>query len=52
MKKSTELYTEEVIRETLIEHYFPLVDCKLKEEYRTIYKNGIKIFLNGKEKYF
>jgi hypothetical protein len=38
-----------VIINTLIEHYFPLIDCKLKEGYKVLYKDGIKILLNGKE---
>jgi hypothetical protein len=48
-KESINFYNEEVIINTLIEHYFPLIDCKLKEGYKAIYKDGIKILLNEKE---
>jgi len=48
-KESANFYTEEVIRYALVEHYFPLIDCKLKEEYKAFYKDGIKILLNDNE---
>jgi len=49
-KESANSYTEGVIRDTLIEHYFPLVDCKLKEAYKkAFYKDGIEMSLNGNE---
>jgi len=50
-KESTNFYTEELIREALVEHYYPLIDCKLKikEIYKKFYKDGIKILLNEKE---
>jgi hypothetical protein len=48
-KESADFYNEEVIRDTLIEHYFPLIDCKLKEAYKVFYKDGVRIFLNGNE---
>ncbi len=49
-KTSTDFYTEEVIEEAIIEHYFPLIHCELRELYtKSFYKNGIKILLNGRE---
>ena len=54
-KASTNFYTEEPIKDALSEHYFPLIDCELKGRYKEsfckdgIYKDGIKILLNGSE---
>jgi len=49
-QKSADFYNEEVIRDTLIEHYFPLINCGLKEAYKKLYyKNGIQILFNDKE---
>jgi len=49
-KASTDFYTPELIEEAITEHYFPLVDPKLRETYRKLfYKDGIKILLNGRE---
>ncbi|MGC8903493.1 MAG: ATP-binding protein [Fervidobacterium sp.] len=46
---SIDLYTEELIRDAIIEHYFPLIDCKLREAYKVFYKDGIKILINDRE---
>lgn len=49
-KTSTDFYTEEVIKEAITEHYFPLIHCELREIYKKLfYENGIKILLNGRE---
>jgi hypothetical protein len=49
-EQSLAFYTEEQIKEVLLEHYFPLIDCKLKEVYKkAFYKDGIQILLNGNE---
>jgi 2C-methyl-D-erythritol 2,4-cyclodiphosphate synthase len=49
-KNSIDFYTEEVIENTIIEHYFPLIHCELREFYKNLfYKDGTKIFLNEKE---
>jgi len=48
-KESTDLYTQELIKEIIHEHYFPLIDSKLKEIYKVFYKEGVKILLNGEE---
>jgi hypothetical protein len=49
-RQSINLYTEELIEDIMLEHYFPLIDSQLNEEYHKVfYKNGIRILLNGKE---
>ena len=49
-KQSVDFYTEELIKEVLLEHYFPLIDPNLKEVYkREFYSDGIRILLNGDE---
>jgi len=48
-KENANVYTEKLIIDALIEHYFPLIDYKLREEYKIFYKDGIKIFLNDHE---
>lgn len=48
-KANIDFYNKGVIRDALIEHYYPLIDCKLKEAYKEFYKEGIKILLNGDE---
>lgn len=48
-KKSAGFYTEELIKEIICEHYLPLIDPKLRDFYREIYKEGVKIQLNGEE---
>jgi hypothetical protein len=46
---SIDFYTEELIRDAIIEHYFPLIDCKLREAYKVFYKDRIKILINDRE---
>ncbi|MEM1949127.1 MAG: ATP-binding protein [Candidatus Caldarchaeum sp.] len=49
-KKSLNFYNKDMITRVIYEHYFPLVDRKLREEYRrAVYKNNLTIFVNGKE---
>ncbi|MEM7821862.1 MAG: ATP-binding protein [Candidatus Aenigmatarchaeota archaeon] len=48
-KESVDFYEEELIKSFVVEHYFPLIDPKLKEAYKIFYKDGIKILLNNKE---
>ena len=48
--QSLDFYTEELIKEVLLEHYFPLIDSKLREAYKkAFYSDGIRILLNGDE---
>ena len=47
---SVSYYSESLIKETIYEHYFPLIDLGLSENYKSsFYKDGIKILLNGEE---
>ncbi|HPP29416.1 MAG TPA: ATP-binding protein [bacterium] len=48
-KEAIEFYTKELIEEIIYEHYFPLIDPNLKNVYKTLYKEYIKILLNGEE---
>ncbi|NLY06546.1 ATP-binding protein [Candidatus Sordicultor fermentans] len=50
-KESADFYTEDLIKETIHEHYFPLIDpkLKLKEAYKNFYEEGVKILFNNKE---
>lgn len=49
-KQSVDFYTEELMKEVLLEHYFPLIDSKLKEVYKkAFHREGIRILLNGDE---
>jgi hypothetical protein len=48
--QSVDFFTEDLIKEVLLEHYFPLIDSRLKEVYKkAFYRNGIRILLNGDE---
>jgi len=48
--QSIDFYTDETIKEVLLEHYFPLIDSKLKKTYKeAIYEDGIRFLLNGDE---
>jgi len=48
-KQSVGLCTEVRIKEVLLEHYYPLIDSKLREVYKLFYPDGVKILLNGDE---
>ncbi|MCD6451221.1 MAG: ATP-binding protein, partial [Acidobacteria bacterium] len=49
--KDKNVYSEELIKDLLLEHYFPLLNPNLREEkiYRELYKDGVKVLLNGEE---
>ncbi|MEW5947122.1 MAG: ATP-binding protein [bacterium] len=50
MKKAkVPFYTDDKIINALIEHYYPLVDHKMKELYTAIYDKGLNIYFNGRE---
>lgn len=47
---SINFYTEELIKDALFEHYFPLIDPKLRVGYeKAFYKRGVKFLLNKEE---
>jgi len=48
-EKNKDFYNKKNITETLVEHYFPLIDKKLRELYKEEYKDGVRIFMNEKE---
>lgn len=48
-KETAEFYTTELIKKIIYEHYYPLIDPKLKNVYISLYKEGLKILLNNEE---
>ncbi|MGQ9621823.1 MAG: hypothetical protein ACUVTX_12735, partial [Bacteroidales bacterium] len=48
-KESAAFYSEKLLKDILKEHYFPLIDAKLKDAYIDLYRKEIKILLNGNE---
>ncbi len=48
-KNNKDFYTDEIIIDTLFTHYYPLIDPFLNKIYTQLhYKNGLKIYFNGK----
>jgi len=46
---SSNYYSEDLIKDILYEHYFPLIDLKLNEIYKnSLYPAGIAFFINNK----